>query len=176
MTKIANELMSEILLHLRTCRSCRMAQKRLAKFFGGKDAQEAVEEHAKKDGYFIMAAPSHKASIGWKELAVRIHRDSDFAKRSVRVKGEHFLIEPESSDFPMRGFGGGRFLIHFKDGRLVETTNLWSQGKIPEELRKRIPDNAEFLKDEKRGIYGMTFSAVSIRPELQNRKALTYQK
>lgn len=64
----------------------------------------------------------------------------------VRVGGKHYQIAPEKQS-GMRGFGGAKFLIRFFDGRSVETTNLWSQGTIPEHFRSRLPDNAEFLPD-----------------------------
>lgn len=41
------------------------------------------------------------------------------------------------------GFGGARFRVTFPDGRVVETTNLWHQGTIPEWQRPERPDNAK---------------------------------
>ena len=71
----------------------------------------------------------------------------DDLKRSQQVAiidGHHYIIEPENSKEPFRGFGGDKFIIHFKDGREVITTNLWYQGEIPEEYKEKFPNNADF--------------------------------
>jgi hypothetical protein len=60
---------------------------------------------------------------------------------SVRIDGHHYWIGAEDAG-EFRGFGGRPFPIHFKDGRRVRTTNLWSQGEIPAVWRKVLPDNA----------------------------------
>jgi hypothetical protein len=62
---------------------------------------------------------------------------------TARVNGHHYFIGSESSTF-FRGFGGDRFVVAFHDGRRVTTTNLWTQGKIPDHFRARLPDNAVF--------------------------------
>lgn len=68
---------------------------------------------------------------------------------NVRVRGEHYTICIEDIGHAKRGFNGDRFNIKFSDGRLATTTNLWSQGTIPERFRERLPDNAKFIgKDE----------------------------
>ena len=73
----------------------------------------------------------------------RIHRINH--RNSVRIKNNHYWIENENaSSDTFRGFGGQRFIIKFNNGRLVITTNLWSQGEIPERFRDRLPNNAEF--------------------------------
>ena len=43
-----------------------------------------------------------------------------------------------------RGFAGRRFKIRMLGGKIIETTNLWHQGRIPDEFYRS--DNAEFLK------------------------------
>ena len=62
---------------------------------------------------------------------------------SVRVNGYHYWIEKED-DKGMRGYDGKPFLIKFKDGREVRTTNLWNQGQIPKRFKDRLFDNAVF--------------------------------
>jgi len=64
---------------------------------------------------------------------------------SVRVNGHHYWIEKED-DKGMRGYDGKPFLIKFKDGREVRTTNLWNQGQIPKLFKDRLVDNAIFGK------------------------------
>jgi hypothetical protein len=69
----------------------------------------------------------------------------------VIVKGTHYTIGPEDPGIrrQWRGFHGDRFVIQFKDGRRVVSTNLWCQGTIPHEHREQLPDNAEFVKETK---------------------------
>jgi hypothetical protein len=70
------------------------------------------------------------------------------AKDVVRAQGRHYVVcsDPSPGSHPWKGFGGHRFKIRFHDGREVETTNLWSQGVIPQHFKERMPDNAVFLE------------------------------
>lgn len=62
---------------------------------------------------------------------------------SVRIAGRHYMIGREDApEREPRGFLGQRFVIRFDSGKVVETTNLWSQGEIPGHFRQRLPDNA----------------------------------
>lgn len=66
----------------------------------------------------------------------------------IVIAGHHYELGPEQpKQLPrMRGMGGRLFRIRMlADGRIVETTNLWSQGEVPAHFRQRYPDNAEFL-------------------------------
>lgn len=66
---------------------------------------------------------------------------------SVRINRNHYIIgNDEPHNRHARGFGGAKFTIKFHDGRIVETTNLWHQGKIPPRFLDLLPDNAVFLK------------------------------
>lgn len=64
---------------------------------------------------------------------------------SVRIDGSHYQIGTETGPMDYRGFAGRRFKIRFHDGREVETTNLWHQGKMTPPWKNRLPDNAEFV-------------------------------
>lgn len=65
--------------------------------------------------------------------------------RSARINGRAFWLADESAPAP-HGFGGDHFRIRFADGRVVDTTNLYSNGDIPAELRTgALCDNATFL-------------------------------
>jgi len=64
--------------------------------------------------------------------------------RQVIFSGQHYMIGVEDSG-PIKGFGGSKFIIFFYDGRKVETSNLWSQGEIPERFRKMLLDNAHLF-------------------------------
>lgn len=80
----------------------------------------------------------------WVEKTDPKIRDS---MNTARIEGRHYIIRPET-DAPAhcRGHSGRYFVIRFFDGRMVPTTNLWSQGSIPEEFKDLLPDNAEFVK------------------------------
>ena len=60
------------------------------------------------------------------------------------IDGTFYTIGNENDPSPFRGFGGDKFVIKFKDGREVTTTNLWCGGHISEHWRPQFPDNADF--------------------------------
>jgi hypothetical protein len=64
--------------------------------------------------------------------------------KSIVIDGEHFVDGGKTTLEP-RGHGGRQFKIKMKDGTVIETNNLWYQGKIPPIYRKDIPDNAVFI-------------------------------
>jgi len=76
----------------------------------------------------------------WDELTAK-------ANESIRVKGTHYMLGP-NGDKPhqFNGFGGRKFVIKMKDGKLVETCDLWYQGRIPARFQSQLPDNAEFVE------------------------------
>ena len=76
-------------------------------------------------------------------------------KKVARINGKHYMIGREDAPSLMfRGFGGTKFTVRFFDGRVVETTNLWHQGTVPEHFKERLPDNAEFVYQEReRSVY-----------------------
>ena len=73
-------------------------------------------------------------------------KPADEARKAI-IDGKHYMIGGEGYLF--RGNGGREFHILFNDGRDVRTMNLWEQGKIPEEFRSLLPDNAQFIPVEK---------------------------
>ncbi len=89
----------------------------------------------------ITELPADFIESYWKEKYT--HLDD----RTVIVDGHHYKIADENGHpNAFRGHSGIKFTIRFHDGREVVTTNLWSQGKIPEAWRDRLPDNAIFVK------------------------------
>lgn len=72
----------------------------------------------------------------------RVYEKDD--DRTVRINGVHYQIGIESAH-GFRGFGGRQYKIKFPEGRIVTTTNLWTQGEIPEIWKDQLPDNAEFI-------------------------------
>ena len=63
--------------------------------------------------------------------------------------GVHYMIDRETNaPAHARGFGGSQFRVRFiDDGTIVESTNVWCQGAIPQLWRVLLPDNAEILTD-----------------------------
>lgn len=60
------------------------------------------------------------------------------------IDGTMYTIGDENDPSPFRGFGGDKFVINFKDGRKVTTTNLWCSGHISEAWKSKFPNNADF--------------------------------
>lgn len=81
----------------------------------------------------------------WMEKTKPSIRDSE---ATARINGTHFRIGPPRNwgSMHFRGYRGAKFVIKFDDGRIVETTNLWCQGLIPESFREELPNNAVFLQ------------------------------
>ncbi len=91
----------------------------------------------------------------WQE---RYNYDQLQPKKAAVIDGTHYYIGDENSKSHFRGFGGAKFQIQFNDGKVVETTNLWCQGKVPPEWRNKFPDNAQFLpKKEWKEINGTQY-------------------
>jgi hypothetical protein len=65
----------------------------------------------------------------------------------VIVDGSVYQIGREDA-VGMRGFDGDKFIIKFKDGRLVHSTNLWFNGRVPKKYKDRLIDNADFIKEK----------------------------
>lgn len=61
----------------------------------------------------------------------------------IRSGATHYTIGPENTRYPVRGFAGRRFRFQLLDSEeIVESTNVWYQGRIPREFAKALPDNA----------------------------------
>ena len=73
------------------------------------------------------------------------------ADRYVLTSGyEHYMIGLEDGGM-FRGFGGHRFAVYWIDDNreTTFTSNLWSQGVVPEHLRDRFTVNAELASAPK---------------------------
>lgn len=68
-------------------------------------------------------------------------------KNQVVINGRVYYIADENA-LGDRGFDGAVHYIKFFDGRIVRTTNLWANGEMPEEYKKKLPDNAEWTTQE----------------------------
>lgn len=61
---------------------------------------------------------------------------------AIIINGECYHDAGETNSY-WKGFGGRHFKIQMDDGRIIETENLWGQGKVPPE--RGVKDNAKFL-------------------------------
>lgn len=67
--------------------------------------------------------------------------------RRLFIEGTSYWVgDDKVLDGTPRGFGGRKFTIIRKDGHLIETTNLWTQGEVPSEYRQILKDNAAFVE------------------------------
>lgn len=80
----------------------------------------------------------------WLGKAKLRRRDPNFC---VIAGGAYYIGEEHQREGAFRGFGGAPHTIRFlADGRIVHTTNLWSNGTVPEHWRAFLPDSAEFVR------------------------------
>lgn len=77
----------------------------------------------------------------------KLHLSKKNKKRQAIIDGHHYMICSDDG-YLFKGCGGRDFHIVFHDGRDVKTSNMWEQGRIPEEFRGLLPDNAEFVPVE----------------------------
>lgn len=75
------------------------------------------------------------------------HVESRDEPESIRYNNTHFRLGEKRPNIPdsCKGFNGRHFIIHFNDGRIVHTDNLWCQGRIPDRFLERLPTNAEII-------------------------------
>ena len=105
-----------------------------------------------------------KCKICGKETNDTICNDNDcwrdhFWQEIIAEKDEHIIIDNNCyaigdenvGKWEMRGFDGRKFTIKLSDGTIITTTNLWHQGTVPEKFRASLPNNAEFVNENKNG-------------------------
>jgi hypothetical protein len=69
--------------------------------------------------------------------------------RKVVIDGRVYHVSNENDPSHFRGFGGRKFKIEMiETGRIIDTTNLWHNGTIPDRFRKGMPDNAKFVNEK----------------------------
>lgn len=66
------------------------------------------------------------------------------------VEGVHYIVAADGSNgVTYRGHGGRRFVLRsLWDGSLIETRNLWHNGRLPPDLRMAMPDTHVFVEKE----------------------------
>lgn len=62
------------------------------------------------------------------------------------VDGHMYRIGDENSTSYFRGFGGNKFTFN-KSGKIIVSTNVWSNGDIPFFYRKVLPNNAIIINN-----------------------------
>lgn len=84
----------------------------------------------------------------WEEkVEWRNNKDSVEDSICVRADGCHYTLSTKPSMF--KGFGGAKHCVEFisgpHKGKRVICNNVWSQGRIPQEYKDKLPDNAIFF-------------------------------
>lgn len=72
---------------------------------------------------------------------VKVHKEEP--NRRFMINGMSYSIGPEDAGV-MRGYGGCKFTILYK-GEVIETTNMWCQGQVPEHFKAELPNTAELI-------------------------------
>jgi len=79
--------------------------------------------------------------------SVHMEKDKGINKdRFAVIKGIHYVIGNENVREGLKGGYGNKDTIKFNDGRIIETTNLRFQGRIPGVWLSHFPNNAVFIK------------------------------
>jgi hypothetical protein len=73
-------------------------------------------------------------------------RDDQVRTDTLVAGGCHYVIGAEDGSRYVRGFGGARFHFVKDDGTEIVSTNVWYQGRVPEQFRDRMPDNARLVR------------------------------
>lgn len=60
---------------------------------------------------------------------------------------ECFYIDDDRVPMGFKGMDGRHYAVELTNGKTINTTNLWVQGRIPEEYWDRLPDNAVSIKE-----------------------------
>lgn len=83
-----------------------------------------------------------RRSYFWDEIA------SQKDHRYIIVDHRLYEVGTKTQPSNHNGFAGSWFYVQFDDGELLETCDLWSRGTVPPLYRKRLKNNAKFLKQE----------------------------
>ena len=95
-----------------------------------------------------LAEKSEFSALFWASKVEWLNNDdlTEDGNRVVRINGKHMVFDKEHDTDGFRGFGGRMFIVKFTNGKhkgqVVNSTNTWYQGEIPEELRSILVDNA----------------------------------
>lgn len=66
-----------------------------------------------------------------------------------RANGQHYVISAEDDGSFFKGHSGRLFYVYYHlgpfAGKIIRTTNLWSQGEVPEGFQNELYDNASLM-------------------------------
>lgn len=94
----------------------------------------------------MAAVNGTTSSSFWDEKVAWMRQGGTIDGRIIaRVDGRHYMFRPGRAGGGMLGFGGRIFRFRFADGRVEESNNVWSQGRIPLAYRQELTDNAEIV-------------------------------
>jgi len=108
-------------------------------------------QHCKKPIYLSWLKPTSQKLIQALECFncnhfMNLYRGKDTIVIEREGERRHYQLGSNTTPSSRNGFGGQKFIIHFLDGRTVETVDLWHQGTIPVHLYQYFPVNASFGK------------------------------
>jgi hypothetical protein len=113
----------------------------------GKATQDEAEAEIFKHVRFIREFWDQKVEWANNGDKTTPHGRDKGGHQVVRIGGHHYVISPDPTDHrPGQGDGHGGREFHirlFGQDKVIVTHNMWAQGKIPEEYRAILPDNAE---------------------------------
>lgn len=107
------------------------------------------------DGYFatkqgdVCSSECHTEAFWMQKIAWAEDCQTEEGEPVFRSNGHHYVISPEDDGSYFRGHSGSLHYVYYHTGpfagTIVRTSNLWSQGDIPEEYQNDLPDNATLL-------------------------------
>lgn len=133
------------------------------------EGEAQFSDGSKKDGTYRLICETCLNKKFWSEyIAARQIGDKLSDGRLVaRIEGRHYVLGNENEP-GFRGCAGHKFTIKFINGphagQVVDTTNLWHQGSIPEDYQAYLPDNAEFVPQPKTSLLEGTYANFPTQP------------
>ena len=101
-------------------------------------------ESSSYSGGIICSSNCHHELFWLEKIREYIEHPETFAI----IDGNSYRIESENVPESLKGFYGNKHTIKYNDGRIITTTNLWTNGEIPTKYRIVLKDNAEFVMEE----------------------------
>lgn len=87
-------------------------------------------------------------SVFWKDLYNKMANDP----RWIRIKSKSFIFagldDTAPNEWNKFGYPNAIGYAKLKNGSVIRSNNVWFQGKIPEEFKELMPDNAEWISKE----------------------------
>lgn len=115
----------------------------------GYEVPEGAPHYMTKRG--IVCSEKCHTELFWEEKVIWAEDCRTEEEEPVfRFKGEHFVIAAEDEETSFRGGSGRLYYVYYCKGpfagKIIKTTNLWSQGIVPEKYENLLPDNATLME------------------------------